>query len=76
MLASKQSITMIIISNKVRKYQLVQRARAFIISGFLMKFLMDNEITDLLSRSFWDNILIHNYNYTPSKDQAATLQEI
>lgn len=30
--------------------------------------IMDNEITDLRSRSMRDNILIHNFKYTPNED--------
>lgn len=35
--------------------------------------IMDNEITDLRSRSMRDNILIHNFKYTPYEDLAATM---
>lgn len=34
---------------------------------------MDNEITYLRSRSMRDNILIHNFKYTPNEDLAATM---
>lgn len=35
--------------------------------------IMDNEITDLRSRSMRDNILIHNFKYTPNEDLAASM---
>lgn len=38
--------------------------------------VMDNEITDLRARSMRDNILIHNFQYTPNENLAATMPGI
>lgn len=37
---------------------------------------MDNEITDLRDRSMRDNILIHNFPYTPKEDLSTTIPDL